>query len=331
MSLIDRFATWSRSVLVSTTCRLHYGGILVATGRWADAEKELTAAVRLSERSFRAMRVFPLVRLADLRVRQGRYDEALQLLEGNEWHPTARRSLAAIALARGDVGLAEDLARLCLEARDAADPACAALHELLVEAHLARDDLAAANATLAELTELAAGSGNDRAFACAAFARGRVLAAAGDERASRHLQEALAAFSTLDLPLEAARAQLALARAIADGSPDAAVAEARLALKAFERLGAVREADAAAELLRGLGAPGRAWPRGHGTLTKREAEVLSLLAGGCSNADIATRLFISRRTAEHHVASILGKLGLRSRSQAAAYAVREPPQRPVAQ
>lgn len=78
-----------------------------------------------------------------------------------------------------------------------------------------------------------------------------------------------------------------------------------------------------AEVLRGLGAGGRAWPTRHGDLTKRETEVLALLAAGCSNAEIADRLYISRRTAEHHVASILSKLGVRSRAEAVAHALRE--------
>ena len=148
-------------------------------------------------------------------------------------------------------------------------------------------------------------------------------AATGDERASSSLRAALATFAALDLPLESARAQLALAGALAEEAPDAAVVEARLALRAFERLGATHDADRAAALLRRLGAPGRAWPRGHGTLTKRETEVMSLVAAGLSNAEIGERLYISRRTAEHHVASILSKLGLRTRAEAAAYVARE--------
>jgi DNA-binding NarL/FixJ family response regulator len=320
MAVIDRLVVWSG--FVTPTCRLHYGGILIAIGRWAEAEEELLAAIGAFEAGYRAMRVSPLVRLAELRVRQGRLEEAQRLLEGCEWHPSARRSQAAIALARGDLALAGDLARLCLEGEEPSDPACGDLLELLVDVELARGDLPAAREALTRLAELADGCGDDRARSSAAFAAGRVCAAEGDAGASSHLRAAVESYSALDLPLEAARARLELAAALAARAPDAAVAEARLALATFERLGALRDADAAAERLRGLGASGRAWPKGHGTLTRRETEVLSLLGAGLSNAEIAERLYISRRTAEHHVASILSKLGLRSRAEAAAHVVR---------
>ncbi|MCU1365506.1 MAG: putative ATPase [Ilumatobacteraceae bacterium] len=57
-------------------------------------------------------------------------------------------------------------------------------------------------------------------------------------------------------------------------------------------------------------------------LSGRELEVLSLVAAGRSNPQIATALFISRKTAEHHVSNILAKLGVASRSEATALAVR---------
>jgi DNA-binding NarL/FixJ family response regulator len=74
------------------------------------------------------------------------------------------------------------------------------------------------------------------------------------------------------------------------------------------------------QLARAFGSPGRA---GVDTLTAREHEVLRLLAAGLSNREIASRLSISERTARSHVSSILDKLGLRSRTQAALYAVQQ--------
>ncbi len=323
-----RFVAWGD--FVPPTCRLHYGGILMAVGRWAEAEKELLAAARVFEGGYRGMRAAPLIRLAGLRVRQGRFEEAERFLEGNESRPVAREVLAEIALARGDLALAEDRARLCLEGEDTSSPGCVPLLELLVQIHLTRGELDAAREALERLTALATAGRAERSSAAAELAAGRVRAAEGDERARSHLQAALDAFSALELPLEAGRTQLELARALAREAPAGAVAEARLALATFERLGASRDADAAADLLRTLGeAAGRAWPKRYGMLTKRETEVLALLAAGCSNPEIAERLYISRRTAEHHVANILSKLELRSRAEAAAYAVRERVELPV--
>jgi DNA-binding CsgD family transcriptional regulator len=321
LAVAGRFGAWSE--FVSPVCRTHYGGLLVAIGRWIEAEEHLLAALRTFENGYRGMSGWPLGKLADLRVRQGRFDEAHRMTEGHESHPVARRILAAVAFGRGEVALAEELVDLCLDGEAAADPRCAPVLEMLVEIRLARDDIPAASQALERLRKVAGASGDDVAAAFAELATGRVRAAEGDESAPGHLQEALRAFTALQLPLEAARAQRGLARALAENRPEAAVAEARLALRAFEQIGATADADATAALLRRLGARGRAFPKHFGELTKRETEVLALLADGCTNEEIAQRLVISRRTAEHHVAHILSKLGMRSRAEATAYALRE--------
>jgi DNA-binding NarL/FixJ family response regulator len=151
-----------------------------------------------------------------------------------------------------------------------------------------------------------------------------VRAAEGDARAAARLQEVVDAFAQLGLPLEAARTQLELARMTAPEAPAGAIAEGRSALAAFERLGASHDADAAASLLRSLGVKAaRSGPKGIGLLTKREREVLELLALGLSNPEIAARLYLSPKTVQHHVAHVLSKLDVRSRAEAAAYAVRE--------
>ena len=101
-----------------------------------------------------------------------------------------------------------------------------------------------------------------------------------------------------------------------------AVEHAQRALTSFERLGAVIDTDRVAAFLRSLGITTRVGPKRVGVLTVREQEVLRLLGLGLSNPELAERLHVSRKTASHHVSSILTKLGLRNRAEAAAYAVR---------
>jgi DNA-binding CsgD family transcriptional regulator len=177
--------------------------------------------------------------------------------------------------------------------------------------------------TVAALEACAAGHDGLYLTAVKALARGRLAAASGDPAARAWLRIAVDQFAKAQLPLESARSQLALAAVMTEALPDVARAEAKAALDCFVRLQAARDIDIAAALLRSLGmrvAPGRS--AGVSALTSREAEVLDLLGHGLSNPEIAERLFISRKTVEHHVANVLSKLSLRTRSEAAAYAVR---------
>jgi DNA-binding CsgD family transcriptional regulator len=201
----------------------------------------------------------------------------------------------------------------------------ALLLELLTEVEIEQGAPRAALTRARRLAALGASSSCDVMVARGERALGRVLLATGEpDGGVPHLERAFEAFGRLELPLEAGRTRLLLARAIAAAEPEAAIAEARGALASLEDLGAARDADAAAAFLRALGvkASRSSGPRGAGLLTKRELEVLGLLGEGLSNPQMAERLFVTRKTVENHVASVLSKLGLSGRAEAAAYAVR---------
>lgn len=310
---------------VSAFCRTHYGGLLTTAGRWPEADAALTEAVRLWGLGHRGLRSGALSRLADLRVRQGRLEEAEQLLIGLETDADAARPRAGIHLARGEVALARDVLERALEHVEPLSTTAAPLLGLLVEVHLAADRVDDARAVAEQLRAAATHHNNDYVLASAALARGRVCLASGEGDPLACLREALARFAQAQMPMELANSRLELAGALSADRPEVALAEARAALDGFDRLHAARHVDAAAALLRSLGGRSPSGPRGDGLLTKREAEVLDLLGHGLSNPEISERLFISRKTVEHHVSNLLAKLGLRSRSEAAAYATRTKP------
>ena len=193
----------------------------------------------------------------------------------------------------------------------------------LVEARLACGDPQGAQAATAQLAGLAEESGIRLVGARAELAAAHVSLAVGRPgEAAEPARRALTAFARLGMPLHVGEARLALARALVADSPDVARDEARAAFDAFRQLGAARAMDAAAGVLRELGEATGARARSQGELTAREREVLELVAGGMSNAQIAQTLVISEKTAGHHVSHILSKLGVRNRAEAAAHAVR---------
>jgi DNA-binding NarL/FixJ family response regulator len=303
---------------VSAYCRTHYGGILTAAGKWPEADEALTEAVRLWVLGKRTLKAGALIRLADLRVKQGRYDEAAALLDGQ----TDREAVpprAALHLARGESALALDLLEHAVQTTDPGSSACIPLLAQLVDAQLACGE--DPRQTIADLAACAEAHPSPYTNAVVAHAHAR----AGHGDATAWLREALDGFTQTHLPFEMSLCRLDLARACGQANPEVAVAQACAALETFERLQAARYVDAAAAVLRDLGHK-VASPKFSGeVLSKRELDVLQLLGAGLSNPEIAVRLFISRKTVEHHVGNILAKLGLRNRAEAAAYAVRREP------
>jgi DNA-binding CsgD family transcriptional regulator len=340
---LGRTAQWSRAAdefmrergcpYLYAECRMVHGRLLILTGRWSEAEDELARAAASTREIFPGMYNRTIASLAELRLRQGRLDEAHALIMSIEAPVETSLVAAGLALRAGKPDAAMGLVErwLHIEADAVSPPMHAGGRDLsmemaralclLVEAHLARGALEDAEQAATRLRMLASRSGAALSEAYAAFSIGCAALAKEDHRAAVGcFEESLVLFGRLDLPLEAARARLGLARALAPGQPDLAVGEARTALSALDRLGASAEADIAAALLRSWGAAGRAIPRGPDLLTRREQEILSLLARGLSNQEIAERLYISRRTAAHHVSNVLTKLGVRNRTEAAHYA-----------
>jgi DNA-binding NarL/FixJ family response regulator len=311
-------------------CRAHYGGILTAAGRWAEAETTLTAAAQLFAPEHVRIRGNVLCRLADLQVRRGRLEEAAQLLQGLEQHEDAVRPLAALHLARGEPALAQEVLERVLEKGGLVDAVEGPLLALLADVHVASGATDDARQAVDRLGALARQQSGIYLKALAALARGRLCVATGSADARACLHEALTAFDEAGMPVEVAQVRLELARAHAISRSAVAVAEASAALETFRRAQATRSADEAAALLRSLGAAPGPPGRGHDVLTRREGEVLELLGHGLTNGAIGERLFISPKTVEHHVGRILAKLGLRSRAEAAAYAVRLPARLPGA-
>jgi DNA-binding NarL/FixJ family response regulator len=140
------------------------------------------------------------------------------------------------------------------------------------------------------------------------------LAERDAESAIEPLTRALAVWQRAGAPYAAARIRVLLGRACrALGDEDGARLEEEAARRVFVRLGALPDLDALAALDADVEADRR-------RLSKRELEVLRLLATGKINKDIARELGLSTRTVDRHVSNIFAKIGVATRAAATAYA-----------
>lgn len=307
--------TLPAAVLFSGVCRVHRSQVLQVRGSWAEAESE---ALRVCDE------------LAGLHV-AGAAEGHYQVAEMRRLRGDARRAEAAYRAAHGlgrdpQPGLA--LLRLAqgrLAAAAASTEAALAsvgddrlarfpLRAAQVEIALAGDDLAVAQRASDELTATAATYRSPGLEAAARHARGAVELAEGHAaEALPILRDACRRWQRLDAPYDAARARVLLARAYdLLGDADVAELEAAAARAVFERLGAAPDLGSLDRLRTPPGLPGG--------LTAREAEVLACVATGRTNREVAAELVLSEKTVARHLSNIFNKLGLSSRTEAAAYA-----------
>jgi DNA-binding CsgD family transcriptional regulator len=307
-------------------CRSAYGNLLAAAGDWPAADAELSSAVADLGATRPAMAAGGLARLGALRARQGRVAEARALFERAVPHPLALVGLGGLALEDGDVDGAADAAdRVLRRLTDAAPlPRVPAL-ELLVRAEARRGDFEVAAHAASELASTTASVGTPYLIGRAHLTIAELAAARGRHETAREAAEdALDSLTESAAPFEAAQARLVLCGALLElGRPDGAAGHARSARATLGALGAEAEVARADRFIeRCAGGRGAAGEDAFGELTARELEVLRLVAGGLSDAEIAERLVVSPHTVHRHVANVRNKLRLPSRAAAVAHAAR---------
>jgi DNA-binding NarL/FixJ family response regulator len=305
---------------------------LTALGRWPEAlglidEAELEKLPPLSRAALLLCHGRIALAQGDPATAQSKAAEAEKLLGGGEWARLYRLQLRAVqcllALEHGDRAGAAQILADTVSANDFA-ALTAHPHEAwpLVVLAAAVPDAPADLVALAQ--SLPSTSAVDAAHRAVFTAHITATAARWDQAAN--------AWHTLGQPYDEAQSLVAAAQAhAAEGNRAAANAALQAAAEIAAELGAAPLAAAAEQLARrarlSIDRISAETPNPHGGnrsgqfgLTPRELDVLRLVAKGMSNRQLAAELFISANTAGVHVSRILTKLGVATRTEAAAFA-----------
>lgn len=301
---------FSSAAMFTGVCRAHEVNLLVAEGEWAAAEERAALVVReLAELNVDAVAEAEYQRAECHRMRGLLTDAEAGYARAEALGRDPQPGHALMLLARGDSG--EALAEVAGSVARTAEPSrCARLLGAQVEIALAHGDALSAADAATRLREIADSFGTPGFRAWADHAEGRVAIAEGrGAEAVPTLTRAVSGLRQLRSWYDAAAAQALLARAHQALGEDALARQHRA------------DADA---VLRRLGAappegPTVPAPRAGG-LTDRELEVLAQVMAGRSNRETAAALLISEATVRRHLANVYQKLGVGSRTAAAAWA-----------
>ena len=302
-------------------CRAHHGTVLMMRGEWSEAEEELAWATSELAALRPPLAGYAGARFAQLRRRQGRPRDARELLADGEPHVLTPLVQAELSLDEGDPSAALGYAERYLRGLGREQPIeSAAAFELLVPAYISLGDLAAAREAHARLAAIADAVGTDALRAAERCGAGRIALAGGAaDVAGQAFEDAIDLYLRNVAPFDAAHVRMELAEALATHDRAAAGLEHALTARStFEELGAKAAARQADKLVGQLG--GRSDAAKRAGLTGREVEVLSLVAEGLSNRQIAERLVVSEHTVHRHLANVYTRLGVSSRAAAVALA-----------
>jgi DNA-binding NarL/FixJ family response regulator len=296
-------------------CLVRRAEIMLARGDWDDALEEADRACRrLSDPADQPGLGAAYYQRAELHRLRGDFALAEEAYRrAGACGRTPEPGLARLRLAQGKVDVAAAALRRALD--EAREPRVRSpLLWATVDVLLAAGDAAGAWAAAEELNGIATAMDAPYLHAVSAQASGMVLLAQGDPPAAlERLRRAWAGWRELGDPYEAARTRAGIAEACAAlGDRDTAELERESARQAFRQLGAAPDLARLDEPAHPAPAPGR--------LTRREVEVLRLVATGRTNRRIAAELRISEKTVARHLSNIFTKLGLSSRAAATAYA-----------
>jgi ATP/maltotriose-dependent transcriptional regulator MalT len=298
-------------------CLAHRAGILQLRGSWEAALEEARLARERCEQAMnRTATGQALYQQGELLRLQGHFAEAEQAYrEASAYGREPQPGLCLLRLGQGDVDAAAAGSKRVL-AETTEPMQRAGLLPAHTEIMLALGELAAAAEASRELADIAARSKSVMLAALAAQSRGAVEVAGGEPgNALLPLRQAWQVWQELEAPYEAARTRVLVGlacRALGDG--DSAELELLAARSVFEQLGAAPDLARVAALTEAEGDA-----ENHG-LSRRELEVLRLVAAGKTNRQIASELVVSEHTVARHVQNIFNKLGVSSRTAATAFA-----------